>query len=300
MLLQVDRPLKASSKPITDLATLQHLLPLYASDKEDGIRCLIHPKLGPISQTFKPILNDYVRETLAEYCPTGLDGELIVPGKDFNDIQSAIMTKTGIPDWKYLVFDCFTNIYDPFVTRFSRAGTLIQELNNEYPSEDPAIKLLPQILCTTIKEIENAEAYALARGKEGIMLRVPGGYYKEGRSSLNEGYLLKVKRFMDDEAVVIDIEEQIENCNPAKRGYDNCLRRSTHAAFMKPTGLMGKIICKWKGHRIKIGSGFTEEQRARYWNNPSFIVGKTITFTYQPHGMRTLPRAPIFKGIRYD
>jgi DNA ligase-1 len=39
------------------------------------------------------------------------------------------------------------------------------------------------------------------------------GTYKFGRSTVRDNILLKVKRFLDDEAVVIDIEEKMHNEN---------------------------------------------------------------------------------------
>lgn len=298
--LTIDCVLKSAITGIVDLTTLQPLLPLYASDKEDGIRCIIHPVHGPITQQFKPIPNDFIRQTLAEYCPPYLDGELIIRGRTFYQNQSSIMSKTGHPDWNFLVFDSFYNRYDGFCERYDWAKQKITKLNEEYPSPEPAITIISQTFCSTVAALQQAEEDAVARGKEGIMLRIPGGYYKEGRSTFNEGFLLKVKRFLDDEACVIGMEEQMENRNPSSLAHDNTSRRTTHMLFLKPTAMMGKLLAVWQGKQIKIGSGFTQRQRAEWWNNPDAIVGKTITFKYQPHGTLDLPRAPIFKGIRYD
>jgi DNA ligase-1 len=300
MPLTITRVLKAPTKPIEDLATLQHLLPLYASDKEDGIRCIIHPTMGPLSQQFKPIPNDFTRTTLAEYCPPCLDGELTLDDTTFNDVQSAIMTQKGTPDWKFRVFDSFYNLYAGYQFRMEWAIRQIDELNDAYPSPTPAISFMQQTLCETIDDIKRCEDDALHRGKEGLMLRTPLGLYKEGRSTFEQAYLLKVKRFMDDEAVVIGIEEQLKNCNPAIKDHGGLQRRGRVAAFMKPACMVGRLVCRWRGKEIKIGSGLTEMQKLKWWTYPHEIIGRTITFKYQPHGMLTLPRAPIFKGIRYD
>lgn len=303
--MNIKRALKAPTEPVTDFASLQPHLDahgfLYASDKEDGIRCLIHPQLGPVSQTMKPIPNKHVRNTLAQFCPEGLDGELIAmssSGSDFefNSTQSLIMTQMGIPRFEFRVFDWFGNIYWTYEDRKQKAIDLIYTKTGG----GSGIRWLEQTKCYTVHDIEKAEESALHRGKEGLMLRSPNGWYKEGRSTLNEGYLLKVKRFTDDEAVVIGVEEEMENCNLATREVSGLQKRSKHKANLKGKGIVGKLICMWRGNKIKIGSGMTLAQKTLWWQRPELIVDHTITFKYQAHGMKDLPRAPIFKGIRYD
>jgi hypothetical protein len=57
------------------------------------------------------------------------------------------------------------------------------------------------------------EELKLAKGFEGIMLRDPTRRYKHGRSTLKEGGLAAIKRFVDAEAVIVDSYEQQENTN---------------------------------------------------------------------------------------
>lgn len=294
----ISRCLKAPTQPITDLATLQHRLPLYASDKEDGIRCIIHPLKGCVSQTMKPIPNKFVRSYLEEFAPWCSDGELVcvdLKGMDlgFNDTQSGIMSEEGKPNFRYRIFDLFENQYLSYEERGKTALWRVLKANAE------RVTFLHQTFCKTLAALEMCEESALARGKEGIMLRHPQGWYKEGRSTLNEAYLLKVKRFMDDEALVIGIEEEMENCNPATRDAGGLQRRSKHVAGMRKKKTVGKLLCLWNGLSIKV-SGGTHEQKKEWWTYPSEIIGKTITFRYQAHGMKILPRCPTLKGIRQD
>jgi len=58
--MTINRPMLAVA--IKDLDDLDY--PLYVSPKLDGIRCLIHPELGPVSRKFKPIPNDHIRVSL--------------------------------------------------------------------------------------------------------------------------------------------------------------------------------------------------------------------------------------------
>lgn len=296
----IRRVLKAPTEPITDFTSLQ--LPVMVSDKEDGIRCIIHPLLGAVTQTLKPLRNDHVRIGLTAYCPTYLDGEVVTFDEhgrqdSFHDVQSKIMSKHGEPHFEFRVFDWFGNEYAAYQERWEQALELVTQYRVRY---NPAIvTLLNQTHCYSVPQLEALEESALRRGKEGLMLRSLRGYYKQGRSTWMEGYLLKVKRFLDDEALVIDIVEQQHNCNDAiidARGYT---KRSKHKAGMRPTGLVGKLVCTWRGHTIYI-DGFNDIQRAMWFQHPELIVSKTITFRYQPFGMLILPRAPKFKGIRHD
>lgn len=298
----ITRPLKAPTEPVYDFATLQHHLDrggLYASDKEDGIRCLIHPVLGPVSQKMLPIPNKWVQNILLSHCPNFLDGELVAQdceGNDctFNDTQSAIMTHDGHPRFVFRVFDWFGDALMPYEQRLKEAAKLV------YEATDDCIQWLGQNFCETIKDIQDEEQGALDRGKEGLMLRHPKGIYKQGRSTLSEAYLLKVKRFKDDEARVIGLEEEMENCNPATRDAHGLQKRSKHQAGMQGKQRVGKLICNWHGHTIKVASGMTDDQKKLWWYYPDKIIGQSITFRYQAHGMKDLPRCPIFKGIRYD
>lgn len=298
----ISRPLKAPTEPVYDFTTLQHHLDrggLYASDKEDGIRCLIHPIHGPVSQKMLMIPNHWVWSILNKHCPTNLDGELVAldcEGNDctFNDTQSAIMTYDGQPRFVFRVFDWFGETLEPYSYRKEMAYEQVAE------ATDDCIQWLGQHLCKSTSDIIKCEESALRRGKEGLMLRHPKGIYKQGRSTLSEAYLLKVKRFKDDEARVIGLEEEMENCNPATRDAHGLAKRSKHQAGMQGKQQVGKLICNWQGRTIKVASGMTDDQKVAWWLNPQRIVGQSISFRYQAHGMKDLPRCPIFKGIRYD
>lgn len=299
----IKRVLKAPTEPVTDFASLQPHLDvhgfLYASDKEDGIRCIIHPHLGPVSQTLKPIPNRHIRDILSQ-APLCLDGELVAfcsrTGKElgFNYTQSCVMSQEGAPQFEFRVFDCFENVYASYQDRLLKAAYMVDHANLSF------VKLLVHWRCRNTEAIERREKDALKEGKEGIMINSPNGWYKEGRSTFNEGYLLKVKRFEDDEAVVIGLEEEMENCNPATIEVSGLQKRSKHAANLKGKDCVGVLICKWRGKEIRIGSGLTASQKSIWWQVPNLIIGKTITFKYQKHGMKDLPRSPKFKGIRYD
>lgn len=299
--MNIKRVLKAPTEPLLNFRDAWATITrgVYVSDKEDGIRCVMHPHMGAVSQKMLAIPNKWVRERMSARCPAGLDGELVVVGVggavlSFNEIQSAIMTREGQPTFHFLVFDCFRNPNDPYYARMQEAQALVKAADISW------LRWMPHKLCKTIEEIEALEADALQRRKEGVMLNGAFAKYKQGRSTLAEGALIKVKRFTDDEAIVKELEEEMENTNPQEQDAGGLAKRSSHKANLKGKGRVGVLICEWQGKTIRIGSGLNDYVKLAWWNNPDQIVGKRITFKYQAHGMKDLPRAPIFKGIRHD
>ena len=72
----------------------------------------------------------------------------------------------------------------------------------------------------------------------------------------------------------------------------------------KYAGVLGKIVCNYKGYELRVGSGFTDEQRAYYWKNPWLIVGSIVEIQYfeesnNEQGGLSL-RFPVFKRVRDD
>ena len=44
--------------------------------------------------------------------------------------------------------------------------------------------------------------------------------------------------------------------------------------------MLSQVYIIHKGYSVAVGSGFTQEQRIKYHNNPGDIIGKTITVQY--------------------
>ena len=85
----------------------------------------------------------------------------------------------------------------------------------------PEFAHVEKILPVEIRDAAQLAAYeeeCLAEGYEGVMIRTPDSPYKCGRSTEREGWLLKIKRFEDAEAVVLDTYEGMSNQNEAAAG----------------------------------------------------------------------------------
>ena len=287
----------------SDIENFQNLrYPLYASPKLDGIRVVIRNGV-PMTRSLKSIRNHYARKLLSHSFYEYLDAEIIVGkanAKDaYNQTMSGIQSYEGTPDFRLHVFDFTANLTLSFEKRFEflkyHLPKEIEEANQQL------VELVDQILIHNYDELVAYENECLALGFEGIMLRDPyTPRYKCGRSTEKEGLLLKVKRFTDTEAVILNFQELVSNQNEQTTNNLGYAERSSKQENLIPMGTLGSIIVKSKEFDLEfnIGSGFTADMRNHIWTNREKYQGKTIKFKYQKEGVKDRPRFPIFLGFR--
>ena len=281
----IKRPMLAGK---VDFSKLTY--PVLCTPKLDGIRAL---KLGEklVSRNFKSIPNKDVQRRFREL-PEGCDGELIVPDRGFNVTSSEVMSKYGEFGGKYYVFDFIpADLKTPYVKRV----LTLEQLG----SPDRVILVLP-VLIKNEAELCTFEEDMLGEGYEGIMIRSPEGPYKEGRSTAREGFLLKLKRFEDGEAIVVEFEQRMSNKNEQVRDAFGLAKRSSHQAGLQPMDMLGALVVKDidTGTTFSLGSGFDEDQRKMIWSAPEDYRGKIVKYKWQACGSVDKPRFPIFLGFR--
>lgn len=268
--------------------------PYIATPKIDGIRFLMIDGVA-VSRTFKPIRNRYIQSVLSKHLPDGIDGEL-TSGNTFQSSTSAIMTIEEKPKFKAWIFDYvdpFLNYILPFEERIIRARDIME--GNQFILHD----ILEGVLIENMEELISWETHYLSQGFEGIMLRDPNGTYKFGRSTVKDNILLKLKRFVDDEAELIDIQELMSNQNDAEKDAFGRTKRSVSLDGMVPMNTAGNLIVKDKnGLVFSIGSGLDDKTRKELWGNKENYIGKLVKYKYFPQGMKELPRHPVFLGFR--
>ncbi len=282
----ITKPMLAGT--VKDMKTIQY--PVLVTPKLDGIRALmIDGKL--VSRNFKSIPNKYVRSWIESQLPDGVDGELIVEGESFQATTSAVMRESGEPNVVYYIFDYVVdNVNISYSTRMIQ---LKESVNHK-----KRLKLVLPTLVMSEWALLEFEKKCLAEGYEGVMLRTPDGPYKCGRSTVREGYLLKLKRFVDSEAAVVGFEERLHNENVATKDAFGRTERSSHKANMIPTGMLGALVVKEGKMNFKIGTGFTEEQRVEIWNNRKKYLGQLAKYKSQKQGSKDAPRFPVWLGFR--
>lgn len=272
--------------------------PLIISPKLDGVRAIT--TAGPmLSRTLKPIPNLNV-QNLFDGLPSGLDGELLAGSPCAADVYrktvSMVMSDdVPVDGLVYHVFDFQTDT--PFEARQLVLTRIFDRLAN-----GAAIKLVPQVTVCNLDELLEYEAKWVGEGYEGVIGRKPGSPYKHGGSTAREGYLLKVKRFVDGEAVVIGVTELMHNGNEAKTNALGRTERSHKKEGMVPTGTMGTLVVRdiTTGVEFEIGTGFTAEERAAIWREADDYTEWEHIAKYKhfPSGAKDKPRHPVFLGWR--
>ena len=248
----------------------------YVSRKIDGARCIgivdsngdttFYSRTG---KTFDTL--DVVRGGIKALNITNvvLDGELCLVddqgNEDFQGIMKQLKKKDHtIPNPSYKIFDMITQ--DEFYSKTGEKNRPYSiRLNNlkevMKSNECPCLTVLEQ---DKIKDDSHFNEWITKSTKqkwEGLMLRADEPY--KGKRSKD---LLKYKSFFDDEYEVIDVE-----MGP----FRYVLNGREHEETM-----LSCVTIKHKNHDVRVGSGFSIDQRQEFYQNPKKILGKIITVQY--------------------
>ena len=275
--------------------------PVIASPKIDGVRCHIdrakNGKIVAFSRTNKPIPNRYVQSLFAIKDFLGLDGELtvgpITAPNVFRQTTSGVMSVMGKPDVQFNVFDN----HDSDLRFEDRVRGI--EINSEWWGEERLVVVYQKKLYNYAELLE-FEQNCLKKGYEGIIVRSPDSPYKEGRSTVKEGWMLRIKRFVDAEATVIGFEELMHNDNPLEKDERGYAKRSSSKEGLVPAGVLGALVVEMDGIKFNIGSGFDTKTRKEIWEHKNEYLGKLVKFKYFDSGSKEAPRFPSFLGWRSE
>lgn len=279
--------------------------PRLVSRKLDGIRATVQGGCLK-SRTLKDIPNTSIQE-MFKGLPEGLDGELIYGPPNapdvFNKTTSAVMGNKPInhemaKDVKYYLFDYFCG-GPPFVERYKALKNVLQDALDSYP-ELPIVLVEHFLVQDLAAVLRFEEKWVVNEGYEGVMLRSLEGRYKEGRSTFNEGYLLKVKRFSDSEAEVIGSVEEEHNTNEAETNELGRTKRSSAKAGMVGKGTLGALIVRdiESAVEFNIGTGFDAQDRVNLWAERESLVGRIVKYKSLKVGEVEKPRHPVWLGWR--
>lgn len=289
------KPLLAAT--IEDTSKLSY--PCLVSKKLDGIRCMIIDGVV-YSRSMKPIRSKVVQQLFGKSEYNGFDGELLYgdwAAKDVFNVTTQVVMATELKDCfdaskiSLAVFD-LTDSPNDFEYRYLETVRAVADANN------PQILAVPHLMCLNEADLLIVEQEYLDQGYEGIMVRSPLGRYKQGRSTLKDGILGKLKRFSDDEALVIGFEEKMTNTNSAYTNEVGRTQRAQAQEGMVGAGTLGALVCTCKGIQFTMGSGFNDAMRDEVWKNKEKYLGRLAKFKYFAIGMVDSYRFPIFQGFR--
>lgn len=226
--------------------------------------------------------------------PMMFDGELLA----FNDndlssdklfkVTSSRLRKDGVKsDIQYIMFDCMPleEFKDgksklKFTKRREQLAEYTEILNTYTDGNKQGRKYFTNVKSlyqgNDLAEIQRVQKKMEELGYEGTMLDDINAYYTTKRTKT----LLKFKTFYSADLRVLQLVEHT-------RG-----------------GKLGSIVVEYKGNELQVGSGFTEKQRMKYWQEPELIINKIVEVGYfeessDKDGNLSL-RFPTFKQIRED
>lgn len=288
------KPLLAAT--LEDTSKLNY--PVLVSIKLDGLRCTIHNGVV-MSRSMKPIRSKAVQELFGRSELNGLDAEILYgPWNDplvFNKTTSAVMATELKGDMdksllKMAVFDYFLNdsIYN---VRYLMAEEIVKRHGKQ-------MEMLAQVQVDNEEELLDFEREALDNGFEGIMVRSIHGKYKQGRSTLKDGIINKLKRFSDDEGLIIGFQEKMTNTNESKINEVGRSQRSQALEGMVGANTLGAFVCTCKGIEFTCGSGLDDAMRKEVWENKDKYLGRFIKFKHFEIGKLVSYRFPIWLGFR--
>jgi DNA ligase-1 len=235
----------------------------WMSEKLDGVRAYWDGKqfLSRLGNAF--VAPDWF---VAGLPPTPLDGELWIARKAFQRTVAIVRRQDRPPLWKevrFVVFDAPAH-----------GGVFEERLSffHDYVTQEtpPYAVAHPHEECRGLDHLREELDRVEKLGGEGLMMRQPKSLYVAGRSTT----LLKVKRFLDAEARVVEHQ-------PGAGRHKGRL------------GALGVELPD--GTRFAVGTGFSDAER----EDPP-PVGSIITFRYQELSEAGVPRFPSFVGVRHD
>lgn len=263
--LQATTPSPPALMLARDLGTTPIDVPAYfVSEKLDGVRArwdgrALWTRGGHRITT----PSDFVKG----WPSTPMDGELWIARSRF-DVVSGIARSTR-PDpaaWNAVRFMVFDLPAHPgtFAERVAAMRTLADR------TAHPQLRMVEQTRLTSRTALDARLAQVVAAGGEGLMLHHADARYGVGRSNA----LLKLKPHDDAEARVLAHA-------PGKGKY---------------TGMLGAlVVAHHDGRQFRIGTGFTDAQRA---DPPP--PGSWVTYRYNGLTSTGLPRFARFLRVRDD
>lgn len=272
---------KTVNKVIPDLIPEWEVQQAYPIDKypiEDGTLFWLTQKLNGVRATFYngqliarsgvPYkgLEHIIREiSWIQNAGFVLDGELTLMNTDGISDNEAFRIATGILNSDdvnktticYTVFDAISvrdfEKADPIVT-YANRRIVLDEIDSSL-SDATYSKVLPVLYCgKDISKIDEYLEQMVREDKEGLMVNLNVPY----RRTRHKG-ILKVKRFYTMDLPIIRYEE----------------------GSGRLAGTLGAFVLKYNENEVKVGSGFTDEQRQEYWLHRDDLIGTLCEVKYK-------------------
>lgn len=218
-----------------------------------------------------------------------LDGELTLKEKGGLSDNEAFRITTGVINSSnddktticYTIFDVLpASEFEKGQSRASyRDRRVILDYIQSILPEDSSVLILPVLYHgTDVSKIDVYLDEMVREDKEGLMLNLNVPYKCKRHNGI-----LKVKRFYTMDLRIIGCEE----------------------GTGRLAGTLGSLVVDYKGNEVRVGSGFTDEQRNELWKNRESTIGLLCEVKYKEisydktTGAESL-QFPVFVTIRTD
>ena len=200
-----------------------------------------------------------------------LDGELVLFNKDDLETKDLFRATSRIlrsetadkSDIQYNIFDALPTeefeqgkSKDTFKVRKQFLSNCMTAIAYDSPESFNHLHLVKDLYSgsdiSMIKKLQHK--FVEPNGWEGLMLNLNDEYYVTKRTT----GLLKIKEFYDADVVCTDVFE----------------------GTGRHKGRLGGIVVDYKGYSIKVGSGFTDNEREYYWQHRDKIIGTVVAISY--------------------
>ena len=246
----------------------------YASRKLDGVRCLavvdqngdctLYSRMGKELTTLNRVKEAIENTGIINHV---FDGEICLldenGNEDFQGVMKELRRKDHqIENPRFMIFDMIHKSEFDAGKGSTPLTERLRMLRAWQGGRFTCAKTLQYVDQVQINDNDHFETWnkiSAEKGWEGFMLRKNVGY--EGKRSKN---LVKVKKFHDAEYEVID--------------YDTDTAEVVRNGRSETIEMLSQVWIEHKGHKVKVGSGWTQDQRLQYMDGS--IVGKIITVQY--------------------
>jgi hypothetical protein len=291
--------------------------PVWEEPKIDGFRGY-NPDGLLLARTLKKHANRYVTAFFSKPEYKGFDGELAAQHETHPDLcrltTSALNTEAGEPFVLWHIFDYVTEETRrmPYWQRYTIMADRIREFQSKGMCGQ--LRIVPYRVCNNLEELMQAHQENMEAGYEGTCFYGPDVAHKEGKSSPRHNGVLRIKDFIDTEALVLGLVEGEKNLNEATINELGRQVRSSHQENKVPNGMVGSLQCQALEDVRDLYSGklllekdqkficspgaMTEDEKIDFFCNPHKIVNHIIKLKFFPKGVKDKPRFPNYMMIR--
>ena len=280
--------------PWSESRLLTYKAPYIVEPKLNGDRCRAIIKPGYVellsSQCNRinmlPELEEQLHSLMLKLVEVGrlkdgdklmLDGELYNHDLSHQDIHGIVARRVN-PSLdsfliRFYVFDAIIND-NKDTPQVYRTDFLHDFLYKEYLSKYHNIKVVNSLRCDNVKEVKQQIEQFVKQGYEGAVIKNPYATYVEKRST----NWMKIKPRKFDTYKVVGYKEAVDK-------------------YGVPKGELGAfIVADQDGKEFSVGSGFTQDEREKWWLYKDAMIGMDIIVAYPELTKRGIPSHPVFKG----